>query len=200
MDILDLEKLQILFLFAVPGMVFLYVRAQFLDGRLPNFSDGVIVYVVLSLIYHATWFTCDPKIYAFTLLDAKILQRLIWVGVIFIVPAALGLLSATNIRYRWIATLFKKIGLTIIHPVPTAWDWKFSCIKECWVLVTLKNETKWRGVLGENSFISSSAQERDIFIEKVFTVDKNGNWVERTSGVLITHDQIETIEFWPKGS
>jgi Family of unknown function (DUF6338) len=200
MEVLDLEKLHLLFLFAVPGMVFLYVRAQFLDGRLPSIAEGAIIYIVLSLIYHALWFTCDPRIYGFAISDATIFQKLIWVGVIFIIPAALGLLSATNIRFRWIASLFKKVGLTVIHPVPTAWDWKFSGIKESWVLVTLKNETKWRGVLGENSFISSSSQERDIFIEKVFTVDKNGNWVERTSGVLITHDQIETIEFWPKGS
>ena len=181
-------------------MIALYVRAQFLDGRMPNFTDGLFVYVALSLFYHALWFTISPSIYSYSLSSATVCQKLQWVGLIFIAPAALGLLSAINIRNQWIQRLFQKFGMSVIHPVGSAWDWKFSLTPESWVIVKLKDGTTWGGILGSNSFISSSPQERDIFIEKVYRIEDNDDWVERQSSVLITHDQIQSVEFWPKGA
>jgi hypothetical protein len=53
-------------------------------------------------------------------------------------------------------------------------------------------------VLGSKSFISSSPQERDILIEQVYTIDDNDKWIERDSSVLITHGEIQSVEFWRK--
>lgn len=200
MEIIDLDKLQLFFLFSVPGMIALYIRAQFLDGKVPSLTDGIGVYVALSLIYHALWFTISPAIYDVELASATGCEKLGWVGVLFLGPAILGVLSGVNIRKQWLRQFLEKFGMSTVHPVASAWDWKFSHISESWALITLKDGTKWSGVLGANSFISSSTQERDIFLEKVYEVDDNDQWHERTSGVLITNDQVQTIEIWPKGA
>lgn len=198
MDLLDLEKLQLFFLFAVPGIIALYVRAQFLDGRMPSFADGLFVYVTLSLVYHAIWFLVYPSIYGITLSSATVSQKLKLAGLVFVAPTLLGLLSAANIKNQWIQTVFRRRGVSVLHPIGTAWDWKFSTTNESWVIVRLKNGKSWAGVLGSKSFISSSPQERDILIEQVYTIDDNDKWIERDSSVLITHGEIQSVEFWRK--
>lgn len=199
MELLDPEKLQLFFLFTVPGMVALYVRAQFLDGRMPGLGDGITVYVALSLLYHAAWFTASPEIYAVTLSTATTCQKVGWIALLFIGPVILGILSGLNVQKQWLKHVLERIGLKTMHPVASAWDWHFSKVAESWVLVILKDGTKWGGLLGPKSFISSSSSERDIFIEKVYFVHNDGKWEERSSSVLISPGEVQTIEFWPKG-
>ncbi len=199
MGFLDLQQLQLFFIFLVPGMVALYVRAQLLDGRLPSFSSGILIYAAISLIYHALWFTFNPHIYNYSLSNSNIFQKLYWLFVIIILPSIIGLIDAIIIRNQWAYKLFQKFGIQIINPVKSAWDWKFSQTPESWVIVKLKDGTEWGGVLGPQSFISSSPEERDIFIQTVYKIEQVG-WIERNSSVLITHDQIQSIEFWPKGA
>lgn len=199
MELLDIQKLQLFFIFTVPGMVALYVRAQFLDGRVPSLKDGLAVYVALSLIYHAVCFTFFPALYAVRIASATSWERASWLMIEFIGPALIGIASGANVRRHWLRSFLAKLGMTTVHPVASAWDWKFSEVSESWVLVTLKDGTRWSGVLGKKSFISSSSTERDLYLEKVYTRNKKGDWQERDSGVLILHDQVQTIEFWPKG-
>lgn len=82
------------------------------------------------------------------------------------------------------------------NSVPTAWDSVFTDIKPCWVIVTLKDESKVYGFLGQGSHVSSDHEERDIFISH--TVVKKEDKLEivpNTAGVYIKHDEIRTIEF-----
>lgn len=199
MELLDAQKIQLLFIFAVPGMIALYMRAQFLDGKMPDLKDGLAAYVAISIIYHAIWFSITPSMYAIKVTTASGCEKIGWAFIEFIGPAIVGVISGINVRKQWFRKTLAKFGLSTIHPVASAWDWKFSGMPEAWVLVVLKDGKQWGGILSEKSFISSTSLERDIFIEKVFEVKKSGKWVERTSGVLITHDQIQTIEFWSKG-
>lgn len=199
MELLDIQKLQIFFIFSVPGMIALYVRAQFLDGKVPAIKDGIAAYVALSLIYHAIWFVFLPSMYSVKISTATGCEKAVWVIIEFLGPVLIGVLSGLNVRKQWFRRLLAKAGLTTVHPVASAWDWKFSEVTESWVLVILKDGTRWAGILGEKSFISSSATERDLYLEKVYTVNKKGAWSERASGVLILHDQVQSIEFWPKG-
>ncbi|MDR3427765.1 DUF6338 family protein [Silvimonas sp.] len=199
MELLDAQKIQLFFIFAVPGMIALYVRAQFLDGKIPDFKVGLATYVAISLIYHAIWFLIAPGMYAVKVVSANGCEKVGWVFIEFIGPAILGVVSGINVRKQWLRKFLAKFGLTTVHPVASAWDWKFSGVPESWVLVVLKDGKQWGGVLSEKSFISSTSKERDIFIEKVYEIKKSGKWVGRDSGVLITHQQIQTIEFWPKG-
>ena len=82
--------------------------------------------------------------------------------------------------------------------MPTAWDWKFSSMDSQWVLVTLKDDTRFAGYCGPDSFMSSDPIERDIYVQLVYDIDDENNWIPRgDNGVLITSGQVKTIEFWP---
>ena len=72
---------------------------------------------------------------------------------------------------------------------------------EQWVLVTLKDDTKFVGLCGQGSFISSDPTERDIYIEQVYDMDDESNWSwPGRKGVLIGPGEVKTIEFWPYAS
>ena len=82
--------------------------------------------------------------------------------------------------------------------MPTAWDWKFGNMDNEWVLVTLKDGTRFAGFCGAQSFISSDPAERDIYVQWIYDIDDNHHWQSRgETGVLITSGEVKTIEFWP---
>lgn len=67
-----------------------------------------------------------------------------------------------------------------------------------WVLVTLKNGTRFAGFCGTDSFMSSEPAERDLYIQWVYDLDDEDNWQPRgETGLLIAGGEISTIEFWP---
>ena len=67
-----------------------------------------------------------------------------------------------------------------------------------WVLVTLRNGTRFAGYCGPDSFMSSDPDNRDLYIQWVYDIDDDSGWCPRgENGVLIAAGEISTIEFWP---
>ena len=191
------DQLRLFWFFAMPGIIILYVRAQFLAGRLPPVAEGIIANLVVSVAYHAVLFPMALPLYGVEV--TGVTNGLLWFIYILLGPAAVGLLLGLNVRHGWLQKLMLKAKLNTVHAIDSAWDWRFAGCEDCWVMVVLKNDTRWRGYLGERSFMSSSPLERDIYIEKVYTLeDGSDDWVARDSGLWIAHGEIQTIEFWPK--
>lgn len=97
-----------------------------------------------------------------------------------------------------IECVFSKLKVNKIHPIPSAWDYYFAKQEPAWIIVTLKSGRVIYGKYFQNSFASSDAEERDLYIEKTYTVDEELNWIddERSKGVFISKDDIEIIEFF----
>lgn len=93
--------------------------------------------------------------------------------------------------------LFSKIKVHKVHPIPTAWDYFFSKQEEAWIIVTLKNGKTVYGKYSTESFASSDYEERDLYIEKTYSISEDMSWIEdeASKGILISKDEIETIEF-----
>lgn len=110
-----------------------------------------------------------------------------------ITGAVIGILRAKNTVRR----LFEHFNINYRHPIPTAWDYKFSDGKSYWVEVFLSNDKVIRGLYSGRSFASSDDEHRDIFIEHLYE-KHNDAWVrvERTAGVLISPDEIRYIKFF----
>ncbi|MFA7441273.1 MAG: DUF6338 family protein [Sphingomonadaceae bacterium] len=193
--LLDTEKVQTFLFFAVPGIIALYVRAQFLTGRMPPIAEGIATYVTLSLIYHAITYPLASSFY--TASCASALAWVGWIVLLFVAPAILGLLLGLNVRKGWSKRLLTKARLNTVHPINCAWDWRFSECEACWTLATLKDGTRWAGFMGQQSFISSDPGERDIYIQQVYEIGDDNSWTPRTSSVWIAHGEIQSLEFWP---
>lgn len=196
MELLDIEKIQLFLVLAVPGIVIIYVRSQFLTGRMLSLKEGLITYIAVSLVYYAIVFPA----WALSGQPTGLTTSVSWFLIVLVGPAVAGLLLGLNARKGWLQKLVERFGISTVHPIGTAWDWRFSNINEYWVLAVLKDDTKWAGYLDTNSFISSDPSERDIYINQVYELDADNNWLPRTSGVWIAHGEIQSLEFWPGNS
>ena len=179
--------------FFVPGAIILYVRSQLTTGRLPPPSERFLSYLLVSTIYLALSL---PHIDYNPELGISNLSSWRWIVWLFAAPTGIGL--ALALSGSFLHNLLVRIGLSPVHPIPTAWDWKFSNINKQWVLVTLTDGSQVAGHLGSGSFVSSDPTERDIYIEKVYSIDPDTETWQETgdSGILIAPGQVQTIEFW----
>lgn len=156
------------------------------------------MYLIVSLTYHALalpFFNIlaphDNGVYGGTLA---------WFLYIFVIPIFFGLLIGINIQKGFVRRVLQKAGFNPLHEIPTAWDWKFGRMKMPgeWVLVTLKDGTRFAGFCGPDSFISSDPAERDLYIQWVYDLDDEDGWRSRgETGLLVAGGEISTIEFWP---
>jgi hypothetical protein len=183
--------------FIVPGYIMATVRSLFLTGRQTAKVEGqVLEALTLSALNLAI---CYPI--AAPLIDGVGLSswgaHLPWVLIFLVVPAALGAVTGVAAQRNWVGRMGQRFGLSPVHAMPTAWDWKFGLREEVWTLVTLKDGTVFAGYCGARSFMSSDPSERDLYVQEVFELDANKTWNPKGSGLYVAHGQISTIEFWP---
>ena len=181
--------------FLSPGVIALFVRAQLLHGRLPTASDGVLAYFVLSIVYHAA----SLPLIAVTIGGAEALVERPWAWFALVVggPALFGIVLGLCAQLGPVRWVLGCIGIDVTHPMPTAWDWKFSRRENCFVIVHLRDGRTFFGRLGEKSLISSNPKERDLYIQETFDLTEDNTWVSREDdGVLILHGDIRLIEFF----
>lgn len=103
---------------------------------------------------------------------------------------------------KWFANIFSKMGINTIHSTPTAWDYYFSKRKASFVIITLIDGTILRGWYSFDSFTSSDSEERDIYVEKGYYLNKNGRWEidKESEGFYVSGGQIKFIEFKKGGN
>ena len=195
LDLKSLDNLYLIVGFLVPGLVVLFVRSQFVTGRSPSHSAALLSYLTVSVIYYALALPLVDFVLSIHKLDYD--KALAWFTLILAGPAALGLLLGINIQKNLFRRVLQRCRLNPVHVMPTAWDWKFGGMTSEWVLVTLKDGTRFGGFCGPGSFISSDPTERDIYIERIYDINDETNWSPRENGVLIAAGEVQTIEFWP---
>lgn len=183
----------------VPGIVILFVRSQFVTTRIASNAENLISYLAVSLIYHAL---ALPFLDMFVPHDNLFVGRTFaWFLYILIIPVFFGLAIGINIQKNFVRRALQDVGLNPVHAIPTAWDWKFDRMQVTggeWVLVTLKNGTRFAGFCGPESFISSEPTERDLYIQWIYDIDDDDKWLPlRETGLLVAGGEISTIEFWP---
>jgi len=116
------------------------------------------------------------------------------IAIVFVAPVAIGILIGVWHQKGWGNRILELVGLHVINPIPTAWDWKFGQRNEHWLIIKMKDGTTFYGYFGRRSFASSDG-ERDIYVEQVFDFNDQGNWKPLAQGVWVQACEIATIEF-----
>lgn len=195
-DIKTLEQLSLISAFIVPGLVAMFVRCQFLTGRIDTSKDALLGFFTISLI----WAGITSPILLW-LGDARLSlpwQVLAWLLWAVVGPAGLGVLLGRSASRGWFRRVMQRLGMRTVHVLPTAWDWKFGSLDASWVTVTMKDGARISGFVGARSFASSDPRERDLYMEEVWRVDENNQWTRHGEwGVLIPHGEIRCVEFTP---
>lgn len=184
-------------IFLLPG----FIITELIDSIVPpkSFKEVKFIFscIIYSIINLALWIWLDVIIiekFKSKTVPFYIVLSSSNVGTSIITGSIIGLIKHFELPRK----LFGLFKIKMNHPVPTAWDYIFNKKEECFVTVTLKSGKTVSGNFFCNSFASSEATERDLYIEKIYDVDDNENWneVPRSLGMYISKDEIETIEFF----
>lgn len=211
-DFPEIENILFILFFIVPGLIISFIRSLFIKNRIPTNSEKILYYFTISMIYHAlVWIffiIIFPNILNFASSETliqwiranTICIAIIFFVFVFFIPVIFGFLLGLNIQNEWIYTLLRHCKINLVHPISTAWDWKFSTMQEQWILVTLKDGTKYAGYCdSESSFFSSEPMERDIYIKYIYELDDKNQWEPiPDKSVLIVGGEVKTIEFWSR--
>jgi len=191
----NVEVVYVALVFIVPGYIFLTFRNQFVAGQdrlgteqmLNFFTYSTINFALFGwIIYLAIAFSLEP-----------VWRILAWTGTLVIIPAVMGLIAGVCAKREFVGRIYRWMGLNPIHPTPRAWEYVFYDSPAAWILVTLKNDTKFAGWWGGDSFASSDPKERDLYISQVFEIDGDNPWKPTKKSLFVAAGEIRTIEFLP---
>jgi Family of unknown function (DUF6338) len=163
-----------------------------------NRESSLLRFLTLSAINYGLWvWLVYLMMKSSFFVDNPVRACIAWAFVVFVSPAMLGLgvgaLGQRNAGRR----LLDRLGISTLHPIPTAWDYFFGRRVPVWVVVTLTDGSYVAGYYGTGSFASSERDERDLYLEAVYNIQDATEWVEvpRSAGVWIRGTQIRHLEF-----
>ncbi|MGH9445827.1 MAG: DUF6338 family protein [Terriglobia bacterium] len=192
------SQVLILLVFIVPGFLAMRVKRVAYPSAEPTAATAVLDSLALScMIYALTfpllylsyvqkWYKTDPVSFA-----------LLALFVLLAMPCILGVIYVWSTKAGKWAWLRGSLGFP--HPDPTAWDHHFRKGRAYWIWLTFKSGQVMAGLYGPNSFASSFPQRQDLFVEKLLSLDENGNvmeWKDGSAGALINMESLERIEFF----
>lgn len=184
----------------VPGFIYSGVLSNFVPHRSHKEKEALLLRYVTGTAFN--YAILSPFIYLLVvqhiLTAYPIAAAASWFLIVFIAPAALALIRARIIQSDGLAWLYGALKLREINPIPTGWDWIFSTTEPCFILITLTDGTEIAGFFGKRSMASSDPDHKDIYIENVYTVPKDGDpWqpVDDSLGMHVDGSQIAFIEF-----
>ncbi|HHK9582760.1 TPA: DUF6338 family protein [Citrobacter braakii] len=192
MDILEKGKLFLFVLFIMPGFISMRVYRLFHPSADSDTSKVLIDVVSYSCINFSILLI---PIYLIEInnffISHPVLYYLFYIFVLIIAPVLLPIILL-KIRSC------EKVKRVLPHPIGRSWDYFFSTRQCCWVLVTLKNGKKYGGYYGSQSFASNSPEPEQIYLEKHWALDDDGDFdheLTDTLGIIILTNEIESVEF-----
>lgn len=200
MTVDSLEIVALTCIFVAPGFIIDIIVNLFCPSGDRKESIHLITCIIYSVVQCAllSWLYVMIWVYR----ETDFIKFIVYMCLSTLIGSCLlgGLIGLFKSK-QWLGNLARKIGLNVSHPIPTAWDYYFSRQIATYVIVTLIDGTRLYGYWGDNSYCSSSKEGRDIYIEKLYQYDEDGEWIENkeSQGVVVNQGQIRFIEFVQKG-
>ncbi|WP_050044773.1 DUF6338 family protein [Bradyrhizobium sp. LTSP849] len=200
-DLKSVESVYLVLAFVVPGMIITFVRAQFFTGRMRSLSESIVAYLAVTVLYYGL---AAPVVeYVLSFRDPGRQKVFAWVGLIVLLPAAVGLALGILGQNDIFRRLLQFCRINPVHATPAAWDYAFARLRgDHFVMVTLSDGSTVGGIYGGRSFASSDPTERDLFLQEIYDVD-GGSWQKRNEqqAILIPAKEIKHVQIWnPKGT
>ena len=191
MEILNENAIHLIIFFVAPGFISLKIWGLINPSRKILISESLIEAIIFSSFNYI--FT----IWLYLLLKKTSYVWIYYLTVLLIFPSLLPKLLKLILNTK----LFKDINISLI---PKSWDYFFSKNECCFMLIHLNNGGMIGGLYGTDSFASSYPEKEDIYLQEIWKIDTEGNFLEKitgSKGLLVNHDVIEYIELFniPEG-
>jgi hypothetical protein len=182
-------------IFILPGFLIKGIISHLTPVKKTSDGSYFLSCLAYSLVHCAIWS------WAYALAQAAgvatVCYWLLLVAITLVGAIIISLVVSIVKQKQTLQKLAERLGYNTINPIPLAWDYIFSKQQANWVIVTLANGDKFYGLFSSESFASSESEEKDIFIEKLYTLNEKNIWVkvENSKGVYLPGNVIQSIEF-----
>lgn len=188
---LDPQTLELFLFFVVPGFVALKTYELVMPSENERLGDSLISLVAYSMVNLALM---SPVMLLLSGAwhDHPVRYYLGILAAVVVAPAALAL------GWWWLHGYLAGRGW-VLDPMPTAWDYFFSRKKTRWALIHLKSGEKFGGFFGRRSHASAFPTPESLYLEEVWRVNDEGQFVERvpgSAGLIVSHAECSLIEFF----
>jgi hypothetical protein len=187
------EKIIEFLILFIPGFVSIKVHDLLIPAERRDFSKSIFEVFGYSFLNFAV---LSPLIIPIHLGSFYNMHRFLYWFFIFVIlavfPVFWPILFIRLPKWRFFAKYFR-------DPWPTPWDYIFSKRKALWVIVNLKDGRKIGGEFDRLSSASSYPDKQQIYLEKVWKLDEEGNFIEaipRSEGIVILGEEISSVEFF----
>lgn len=182
--------------YLLAGFIVIWARSIFVVGERPRLAEMFVEAVVLSLVNQLAataigwlWSLLLPP------LDAPKETFLLEV---LILPAIIGAVFGLSLSRGWNRAVLRRLSMPVQNPIRRAYDFAFlQNSTEGFVIVTYSDGTKVYGYFGEFSLAASGPDRGDLYLERIYDVDEDGQWYESSPprGALLILEDLRTIEF-----
>lgn len=182
-----------LFLFLTPGIIIVYLLSMVRVGPRLEYRFLLLHYVVAATFFYILFFPI------FNFKEGVILPTWLYnVLFYFVSPTILALILCYLCKFSIDEKLFKVFRIQANVPIDDAWDYMFGKTLGggVYVVITLKTDEVVYGYIGPSSLAGNTPGRRDIYIERIFELDKNEDWVavEPFRAIYIKEEQIRFME------
>ena len=193
MENLTFDKILLITIFFVPGFIYLKAYRLLIAETKTDFSKDLYEALGYSFLNAIIFSYPIFIIHRDGLINNHPVSYFLILGLIVIVAPIIGAVIFQMLsKKKWYSRF-------LITPTKSSWDSFFSNRESYFVIITLKNGRKIGGKYGLKSYSSTYPNPKEIYIEEVWELnEKNGfiKKVEQTEGILITENEISTIEFF----
>ena len=182
--------------YLLAGLIIIWTRSLFVVGERPRLTDALVEAVVLSLINQLTFLVLA----ALTSLvwSYPVPPRFSFFLEVLVQPACLGAIFGWNLAYGWNHALLRRMAMPVPSPIRRAYDLAFTQKPvKGYVIVTFADGTSVYGYFGANSLAATDASRSDIYLERIYDVDPEGQWFEKVPprAALLSLAGMRSIEF-----
>jgi hypothetical protein len=193
MDIWRTDKLLLFLIFFMPGFISITIYDLLIAGERRDFTKSLFEVMGYSALNFAalSWPIIIINSSNFYI-NHKFWYLICLTLIIFVFPIFWPILYTKLSNKQFFAKY-------ILQLPPTAWDYVFRQKRGFWIIVHLKNGKKIGGIYGLSSYASAYPEEKELYLQEVWKLDKGGNFVEpidRSKGMIIFKDEILSIELF----
>jgi len=195
-DFIDPGNFDFFARYLLAGYVIMIVRSRFVVAQRPNTGDMIVEAVILSLINQLAFqliIWVMPQNLAVSLGKQSVLFLQV-----LVLPAFIGALLGLNLSRGWNNAMLRRLSMPIASPAHRAHDFAFALERPAGhVIVKYNDGTLVFGYFGERSMAASDKERSDIYLERVYSVDKDGQWSELSPprSALLSLNGLRSIEF-----
>jgi hypothetical protein len=205
----DVQTFEFFARFLISGFIIFLIRNAYIVGERPKISELLLDLALLSLINQLVFrllaqawewfggFVAQVSNAGAYWKPFNVSDELAFFLEVLVLPVAIGVISGNALAKGWFSGPFRALSIPVVDPLPRAYDHVFAQRGTAFVIITFRSGEVVYGYYGPNSRAGRDAARSEIYLERLYLVNAEGQWSETIPqrSALISLSDLRSIEF-----